>query len=178
MTTVSGIRRQASGQQAAVPALVVSAVVGLCSVASACVPVPNDAQTRVNSCSPPAGSTKPCKTPVGAAPFPNATFVKGPSGSFLSAYVNGPGMSMIMVYDLVFAGGPQLENGLPCRSSASTVIGGPVFGNQDGGVSSTAGTIPANSPLGLGQICFTSVNRPQANTSTSSSTPAQFKVTI
>jgi hypothetical protein len=157
-------------------AVVVTAVaaVGLASSAWACVPATPDKQTKVASCNPPPAATKPCKTPVGAPTFPNATFVKGPSGSTLSAYVNGPGLAS-GIYDLVFATRPQLENGNSWGSATSAVIGGPVM-TTSGGISATTGTIPASSPLGLSQICFTTVNRPA--TSVATSTPAQFKVTI
>lgn len=170
-------RRRGGRRMGAVSGVGAVAVVALASAAWACVPAPQDKQTKVSSCTPPAAATKPCKTPVGAPAFPNATFVKGPSGSRVSAYVTGPGMSSTELYDLVFATKPQLESGMSCGSPSSVVIsGGPVLGSQNGGISSTSGTIPANSPLGLSQICFTNVNRPAAASNTS--TPAQFKVTV
>ena len=167
-------RHRHAGRGLAMPAVVAAGMVGLASAAWACVPAQQDKQTKIASCSIPPGSPKPCKTPVGAPPFPNATFVKGPSGSTVAAYVNGPGMGT-NIYDLVFVTKPQLENGTSCGSSASAVIGGPIT-TTNGSISSTTGTIPANSPLGLSQICFTNVNRP--STAVNTSIPAQFKVTL
>lgn len=159
-------------RRAVVPAAIAGAGIAVGSVAWACVPA-NDTQTKVQSCSPPAGSPKPCKTPIGQPKFPDATFVKGPSGSTLSAYVTGAGMQTGVPYDLLFASKTQLAAGNPCFSLASVVIGGPSVGNANGGISFTSGTIPANSPLGLGQICFADRSR-----AVSDSFPATFKVTL
>lgn len=168
-------RGYARHRRLAVPAAIAAAAVGVGSAAWACVPSTPDKQTKISQCSAPSGSLKKCKTPIGAPTFPNATFVKGPSGSTLVAYVTGPGMgtSTARLYDLVFASKPQLDAGTPCASEASVELAGPVASVTGGGLPHTSGTIPANSPLGLGQVCFADVTRTQ-----NSSIPASFKVTL
>lgn len=171
------LRKRQGGRRARVliPAAA-GAVVVMASSAWACVPGAHvtDRQTRIASCTPPPDATRPCKTPVGAPPFPEATFVKGPSGSSFVAYVYGPGMDW-NVYDLVFASQPQLQSGQACASAASAVLVKDVVATS-GGIPPTTGQIPPNAPLGLSQVCFTDVLRTQAEGA--ASTPAQFKVTI
>lgn len=154
------------------PVAVAVAGIAVGSVAWACVP-DVDTQTYIASCSPPVNSPKPCKTPLGRPPFPDATFVKGPSGSTIQAYVTGDGMAKGVPHDLLFASKTQLEGGSQCVSSASVIIGGPTLGNANGGISATSGTIPSNSPLGLSAVCFSDKTQ-----SFSTSQPATFKVTL
>jgi hypothetical protein len=159
-----------------VSAGIAAAAVGIGSVAWACVPS-IDKRTLIQSCTAPSSSGRLCKVPIGQPAFPEATFVKGPAGSNLLAYVEGDGMEMGVPYDLLFLGKPLVTAGNPCASSAATVISsgapGPV-GNTNGGINPTAGTIPANAPIGGGQICFAD----RVNRSVSSSEPATFKVVV
>jgi len=158
-----------------VTAVAAAAGVGLGSVAWACVPNADDTRTVVQTCTAPAGSSKVCKPMLNTPAFPNATAVKGPSGSRLTAYVPGPGMQPGVPYDLLFVSKTQLENGAACASDAATVIssGAGTIGTTDEAIGATQGQIPANSPLGAGQLCFASKLR-----SYSSSTPAVFKVNL
>jgi len=155
-----------------VPAAIAAGVVGLASVAWACVPG-TDVRTLVRSCAAPGGSASACKTPTGRPSFPNATVVQGPAGSSILAYVKGPGMRTGMPYDLVFIGKPLVANRTPCWSSATVISTSPAVGTTNDGINITAGKIPADAPLGGGQVCFTDTTR-----RLSSSDPAIFKVIV
>ena len=132
---------------------------------------PGDRQTRLSSCTPPQGATRPCKPLLGTPTFPNATAVKGPAGSTVSAYVSG-GLDPGEPFTLRFLGKPQLDSGTSCHSDQSTAMSDPRISDLSGALSNTRGTIPPGAPLGGGQVCFASVARSEG------SIPATFKVVI
>lgn len=154
-----------------VPAAAALAGVAFASAAWACVPA-SDRRTLIQNCAAPSGSPKVCKPMLGTPAFPNATSVKGPSRSILTAFVNS-GLDGA-TYDLVFVNATQLANGTVCRNGQVINNGStPAVSDFDGGVPPTAGTIPANSPLGRGQVCFSDTSRVVDN-----SDIATFKVTL
>lgn len=171
--------RSSHRRRIAVPAAIVGGALALGSAAWACTPSVRDEQTRFASCTPPAGATKPCKATLSSEqPFPNATFIKGPAGSRLTAYTetgDNPGVA----YDLVFVSSVQLNQGIACYH-APTRIGGPVTAESDGGRPLTTGTIPSNAPLGRGEVCFSDSASRAANNyvASTSSIPGSFKVIV
>ena len=152
----------------------VAVAVVTASSAWACAPTNRQPpQTTFDSCTPPPGATRECKARLGTPAFPFATSLKGPQGSTVIAWVPGsmpPGVQ----FDLMFVSKPQMDAGVDCHNDPSTVIGGPVMSTVDGGISTTLGKIPANAPLGGGQVCFS--ERPTHLTK--DSVPALFKVVI
>ncbi len=132
---------------------------------------PGDRQTRISSCTPPQGATRLCKPLLGTPSFPNATAVKGPAGSTLSAYVGG-GLNPGEPYTLRFLGKPQLDSGISCHSGQSSAMSDPRMSDLGGAVSNTGGTIPVDAPLGGGQVCFANLAQSDG------SLPAKFKVVI
>jgi hypothetical protein len=155
--------------------------IGAASAAFACVPN-HDNQTYYGSCQAPQGSTKVCKPMLNTPAFPTATAIKGPAGSRFWAYVTGGPMLDNTPYDLMFASSALLANGGDCHLDPAVVIGGPTIAKNDG-IPPTLGTIPANAPLGKGQVCFSDHPLHTNQTGTghliaSSSLPAIFKVVI
>lgn len=149
-----GRRHRRAGVVAAASAAAVSVLVA--SAAWACAPgghTGHDGQTYFGSCGAPEGSTKACKPLLNTPAFPEATAIKGPPGSRFWAYVKGGPMLNNAPYDLMFASKTLLANGGNCHNDPSLVIGGPTIANN-GGIPPTLGTIPANAPLGKGQVCF------------------------
>lgn len=179
MMNAFGESRSSRRRRVAVPAAIAAAGVAIGSAAWACTPSVRDDQTRIASCTPPAGATRGCQATLSSEqPFPNATWVKGPAGSRITAFTN-TGDNPGALYDLVFVSSFQISQGIACYHS-DTKIGGPVAAEQDGGRPNTAGTIPSNASLGRGEVCFSDSASRAANnyTASTSSIPASFKVIV
>lgn len=165
--------RTSNRHRLVVPVSVVAAGLSIASAAFACAPGPqpveNDTRTLIQSCTAPAASGKVCKAMLDTPPFPEATAVKGPGGSRLIAYVKSGLASG--VYDMVFSDSAKVSSGAPCHVAPFTVLAGPLLSDYKGGISPIQGTIPANAPLGAGQVCF-------AGRATAGSLPAKFKVVV
>lgn len=92
-------------------------VVGVATLATATPAsashIGRDGATRFSSCAPPSGSIRLCKPLLNTPPFPEATHIKGPSGSTIVAYAED-GSRPGSAWDLMFANSQDRAGGGLC----------------------------------------------------------------